>query len=99
MKYQDIPYLKHILDAINDIEGSLSNLYEEEFRKNKDIKDAIIRRLEIIGEAAKNVSKEIKKRYPKVEWAKISGTRDRIIHAYFNVDLGIVWNIVKKDIP
>jgi uncharacterized protein with HEPN domain len=97
--HENFPYLKHILDAIGDIEGSVKKLSKEEFKKNKDIKDATVRRIEIIGEAVKNVSKEFKQKHPEIEWAKIAGARDVMIHAYFSVDLNIVWSIVKKDLP
>ncbi len=97
--HENPPYLKHILDSINDIEDSIKGFSLEEFKRNKDVKDACIRRIEIIGEAAKNISKEFKEKYPKIEWAKIAGTRDVMIHAYFNVDLDIVWEIIDNDIP
>lgn len=99
MNKNDANYISHILDTINDIETSVKGLSKQEFQNNKDISDAVIRRLEIIGEAVKNISKETRVKYPKVEWKKIAGTRDMVIHSYFNVDLDIVWNIVKKDIP
>ncbi|MBW2975956.1 DUF86 domain-containing protein [Candidatus Woesearchaeota archaeon] len=98
-KHENLPYLKHIVDAIMDIEGSVKKLSKEEFKRSKDTKDAAIRRIEIIGEAVKNISKELKEKHPEVEWAKIAGTRDIMIHAYFSVDLDIVWSIVKKDLP
>ena len=97
--HKNLPYLKHILDSIADIEGSVKNLSKEEFKRSKDIKDATVRRIEIIGEAVKNISKEFKQKYPEIEWVKIAGARDIMIHAYFNIDLDIVWDIVKKDIP
>jgi len=99
MSIQDSPYLKHILDAINDIEESIGNKTKEEFIKDKDTKDATVRRLEIIGEATKNISSALKRKYPNVEWKKIGGARDVMIHAYFSVDLNIVWSIAKNDIP
>ena len=99
MSKNDAIYINHILDTIRDIETSIKGLSKEEFQNNKDISDACVRRLEIIGEAVKNISKGIKARYPKVEWRKIAGTRDMVIHSYFNVDLDIVLNIVKNEIP
>jgi len=98
-RHEDLPYLKHIWDAVSDIEDSIDGLSKEEFKKNKDVKDAAIRRLEIIGEAVKNISSELKGRHPEIEWPKIAGARDIMIHAYFMVDLDIVWDIARKDLP
>lgn len=94
-----LPYLKHILDAIADTESSLKGLSKKKFKENKDVKDATVRRIEIIGEAVKNISKELKDKHPEVEWKKIAGSRDKMIHAYFSVDLDVVWNISKKFMP
>jgi uncharacterized protein with HEPN domain len=99
MKHENLPYLKHVLDAIADIERSTKKLSKEEFKGHKDIRDATVRRIEIIGEAVKNISSDLRQKHPEIEWAKIAGTRDIMIHAYFNVDLDIVWNIIKKDLP
>ena len=99
MTSKDIAYIKHILEAIRDIENSIKKISFEEFKNSKDSKDACIRRLEIIGEAVKNISPETKSKYPKIEWKQIAGTRDRIIHVYFDVDLDIVWNILTENLP
>ncbi len=95
----NIFYLIHILEAINDIEESTKNISKEKFEKSKDKKDAIIRRIEVIGEAVKNISVSTRDKYSEIEWKKIAGTRDRIIHSYFDVDLDIVWDIIKKELP
>ena len=92
-------FLKHILNAIIDVEESTKNLCKKEFEENKDVKDATVRRIEIIGEATKNLTSEFRKKYPNIEWRDIAGTRDKMIHHYFGVDLDIVWDIVKKDLP
>ncbi len=97
--HKDIPYLEHILDAIKDMEDSTESLSKSDFIKNKDVRDANVRRLEIIGEAVKNISEEIKRKYPNIEWKKIAATRDKIIHHYFGIDFGMIWNIIIKDIP
>ncbi len=98
-KHEDAPYIEHISDAINDIQESVKGLSKDQFSNNKDKKDANIRRLEIIGEAAKNLSSKLKEKYKKIEWSKIIGTRDKVIHAYSKVNLNIVWDIIKKDLP
>lgn len=98
-KHEDLPYINHILDAINDIEESVKNLTRDQFINNKDVKEANIRRIEIIGEAVKNISKNVKEKYKEIEWVKIASTRDKMIHHYFGVDLDVVWDIIKKDLP
>lgn len=96
---RDIPFLKHILDAITDVENSIDGLSRKKFEENKDIRDATIRRIEIMGEAVKNISNKLKEIYPSIAWKKIAGARDRMIHVYFDIDMNVVWDIVKKDIP
>jgi len=95
----DIIFINHILESISDIEESVKKLSKEDFVKSKDPKDAAIRRIEVIGEAVKNISDTTKENYPKVEWKKIAGTRDRLIHAYFSIDLDITWEIIKIGLP
>ena len=68
-------------------------------KKNSLVVDGIVRNLEIIGEAAKNIPANIKEKYPDIEWKKIAGLRDILAHEYFGVDLGVVWNIVTEKIP
>ena len=92
-------FIEHILDAINDIEESIGNFSEKEFKKNKDIKDATIRRIEIIGEAVRNLPDSFKKEYSNIEWREIIGMRDKLIHNYFGVDLEKVWKVVEDEIP
>ena len=98
MRKEDNVFLRHILDSISDIERSTSKLSKSAFESNKDIKDATLRRIEVIGEAVKNISEETKQKHPEIEWKKIAGTRDVIIHAYFNVDWDLVWDMIQKDI-
>ncbi len=92
-------FLEHILESIKDIESYSEGISKNKFFANKQLQDAIIRRIEIIGEAAKNISDDVKKRYPDVSWNEVVGTRDIFIHHYFGVDLEIVWNIMKIDLP
>ena len=98
-------YLFHIRDAIKTIEKYTKGLGEKDFYRNKLIQDGVIRNLEIIGGAAKNVPKEIRNKYPQIKWKAISGMRDILIHDYFGVDLERVWGVLvnrfsqlKKDV-
>ena len=86
-------YLKDILKAINKIEKYTLNLSFEDFTQNPLIQDGVIRNLEIIGEAIKNIPDDVKKANPEVEWKKIAGLRDILIHAYFGIDVNIIWDI------
>ena len=99
MKKEDVVFVKHIIDNIENIKLFIKNITKSDFLGDEEKQYAVVRALEIIGEAVKNISQEIKDEYPKIEWKAIAGTRDRIIHAYFNVDLNIVWEIIKEDLP
>ncbi len=98
MKKDDLVYLGHVLEQIEKIERTTKSISRQDFDSNEELKDATIRRLEIIGEAVKNISEDFKKDYPKVQWKRMAGTRDIIIHRYFEVDWDIVWEIVKINV-
>ncbi|MBI2647167.1 DUF86 domain-containing protein [Candidatus Woesearchaeota archaeon] len=98
-KHESFPYLEHMIDAAKDIESFTKGLTKSQFLKNKLRQSAVIRQLEIIGEASKNLPENFREKYNEVEWKRIAGTRDKIIHHYFGIDLNTVWDIVKKDLP
>ena len=94
-----IIFIKHILENIEDIEKFSEGLDKKEFQEDRLKQKAIIRSIEVIGEAAKNIPDSFKEKYPEIVWKDIIGTRDKLIHHYFGVDLNAVWKVVKEDIP
>ncbi len=92
-------YLQDIWESINLIEDYLHSITEDMFCSNIQLQDAVIRRLEIIGEAAKNIDDDFRVEYSLIPWRKIAGLRDVIAHEYFGVKLERIWRIVKTDLP
>ena len=92
-------YLSDIIGSINKIEKYTKNMSFQDFLQNELVQDGAVRNLEIIGEAVKKLPNEIKKHQPAVERKKIAGMRDILIHAYFGVDVVIVWDIIQNKIP
>jgi uncharacterized protein with HEPN domain len=95
----DLAYVDHILDCIRKINDFSKELSLKDFRKSELIQDAIIRNIEIIGEASKKISKDTKQTYYKIPWKEIAGMRDKLIHDYIGVDVDVVWKTIKEDIP
>ncbi|MBI3583667.1 MAG: DUF86 domain-containing protein [Nitrospinae bacterium] len=92
-------FIDHILDCIKLIEKYTNNKTENDFFDSTQLQDSVIRRIEIIGEAVKNIPDEIKTKYPLIPWKKIAGMRDMLIHEYFGIDLELTWEVVIRDIP
>jgi len=91
-------YLQDILESIEHIQKFLDGVSEDEFYGNVEKQDAVLRRLEIIGEAVKHLPEEIREEHPDVPWRQIAGMRDIIIHEYFGITLEMVWVVATEDI-
>ncbi len=95
----DTARLNHILDAISDIQSYIKDLSFGEFESNSMVFNAYLNQLTTIGEAANHLSDELKNNVNKVEWREIIDLRNVLIHEYFGIDLKIVWDIIKIDLP
>jgi uncharacterized protein with HEPN domain len=95
----DRVYLDHIIESLSKIDSYSKNLKLSEFVANTMVQDALIRQFEVIGEAAKNLSKTLRSNYPDIDWAKIAGMRNKLIHEYFDIDLNILWDSIQDDVP
>jgi len=99
MNKETTVFIQHILESIENIETFSKNLSREEFTKNRLKQSAIIRELEIIGEAVKNIPLSFRKQHDKIKWSKLTGTRDKLIHHYFGIDLNLTFKIITSDLP
>lgn len=95
--YRD--YLQDIIDSINDIEDFIRGMGFEDFKRDRKTINAVVRSIEIIGEATKKIPKALKDKHREVPWKKMTGMRDKLIHEYFGVDVEILWKTAKDDIP
>jgi uncharacterized protein with HEPN domain len=95
----DQDFLSDIQEAIRRIMTYTAGMTYQVFLRDTKTQDAVIRNLEVMGEAVKNLSKDLRERYPDVPWKSMAGVRDRLIHHYFGVNLDIVWQIVEDELP
>lgn len=98
-KFGDRERIQHILDAIVEIETYIKDIGKEEFFNNSMMRFASIKQIEIIGEAANQVSEPTKDKFSEIEWKQIIGLRNILVHEYFGVDNSLIWQIVITDIP
>ncbi len=98
-KRNEALYIKDILTAIKNIENYTQGISFKKFLNNQMIIDAVIRNLEIIGEAAKNLSSETRHSRPDIPWEDIVGMRNKIAHEYFGVDIEIIWETIQESLP
>lgn len=92
-------YLRDILESISAIEDYVKDLSEGDFFTDQEKQDAVIRRLEIIGEATKNLDEDFKNKHSDIPWRKMAGMRDVLIHEYFGVNVSRVWQVIKDSLP
>ena len=92
-------YLDDIVEAAEHIEEYTSGLSVEVFSRDRKTRDAVLFNLQVVGEAIKKVPEEVRSRHPDVEWKKIAGLRDILVHEYFGIDVDIVWDVVANKLP
>ncbi|MEK9150110.1 MAG: DUF86 domain-containing protein [Candidatus Desantisbacteria bacterium] len=99
MKREIGDYIKDIIESMEKAQNFVAGIYYEEFIEDEKTIFAVVRALEIIGEAVKNIPKDVRGNYPEIPWKAIAGMRDKISHEYFGVNLKLVWETIKKRIP
>jgi uncharacterized protein with HEPN domain len=92
-------YLTHILDCIDLIQDYVSGLSLTDFEERQQVQDAVLRRIEVIGEAVKNLPEGLRRANPQVPWRQIAGTKDKVIRDYLGVDVELIWNVVSTLLP
>ena len=95
----DRVYLEHILQSISKIEDFTNSISKVDFENNVMIQDAVIRNIEIIGEATKKISKPFAQSHPEIPWSAMAGMRDKLIHDYLDVDIDVLWKTIELDLP
>lgn len=91
--------LEDILAVIHKIERYTTGMDWERFRQDEKTTDAVVRNLEVVGEAARRLPEEFITRYPKVPWRQAAGLRNRVVHDYFGLDLEMIWEVIRHDLP
>ena len=99
MSHCPLEYLRHILDEIRYIQGIICDINQEDFLADETLKRSFVRSIEIIGEAVKKLPPDFKDEHGEIEWRKIAGMRDRLIHAYFGVNYTLVWDVATNKLP
>lgn len=94
-----LEFLSDIIEAMRRINTYIAEMNYSEFLMDLKTRDAVIRNLEVIGEAAKSIKDDFRQRFPDVPWREMSGVRDKLIHHYFGVNFEIVWKIVRDELP
>jgi len=96
---RDELYLGDIVEAIERIVTYLAGLSYEQFLEATQVQDAVLRNLQVVGDASKKVSLTVRKAHPELPWRQMSGMRDKVVHEYFGLDYSIVWQVATRDLP
>lgn len=99
MKREYIDYIQDIIDAINNAQNFTKGITYDAFREDIKTAFAVVRTLEVIGEAVKNIPETIRNKYPNIPWKEMAGMRDKLIHEYFGVNYEVVWDTIKIELP
>ena len=92
-------YIQGILEALGEVEDFTTGMQFEDFVKDKKTINAVVRSLEVIGEATKKIPDSLREKYSKIPWKRMAGMRDKLIHEYFGIDLEIVWEVIDNELP
>ena len=92
-------YIQDILEALGEVEDFTTGMQFEDFVEDKKTVNAVVRSLEVIGEATKKIPDNLRKKHSEIPWKRMAGMRDKLIHEYFGIDLEIVWEVVNNELP
>jgi len=96
---EDLIYLSHVLTALSDIKEFTERMTKKDFLKNKMAEHAVVRNIEVVGEASKNLSARFKEKHKDAPWKDMIKMRNKVTHFYFGIDYNIVWKVIKRDVP